>query len=84
VRGTGKVIMDDKVTEAGDSGLMQAAPSGSPRLKAEGPAAALLLAVVNGALAGIGSLYITTHSVVVTLIAAVFAVALASLAILTR
>jgi hypothetical protein len=43
-----------------------------------------LLAVVNGALVGVGSVYLTTHSVLVTLIAAVSAVILGGLALLAR
>ena len=44
----------------------------SPRPKGSSTTAALL-AVVNGALVGVGSVYLTTHSVLVTLIAAVSA-----------
>jgi hypothetical protein len=43
-----------------------------------------LLAVVNGALVGVGSVYLTTHSVLVTLIAAISAVILSCLALLGR
>jgi hypothetical protein len=39
---------------------------------------------VNGALAGVGSVYLTTHSVLVTVIAAVSAVILGSVASLVR
>jgi hypothetical protein len=43
-----------------------------------------LLAVVNGALVGVGSVYLTTHSVLVTLMAAVSSVILGALALLVR
>lgn len=55
--------------------------SGSPR---GGPHTTALLAVVNGALVGVGSVYLTTHSVLVTLMAAVSAVILGALALLVR
>jgi hypothetical protein len=48
------------------------------------PNTAGLLAVVNGALVGVGSVYLTTHSVLVTLLAAVSAVSLGALAMLAR
>jgi len=41
-----------------------------------------VLTLVNGALAGIGSVYATTRSVMVTLIASVIAVILAALVLL--
>jgi hypothetical protein len=40
-----------------------------------------LLNLLNGALAGVGGVYLATHSVVVTIIAGVVAMALASLAV---
>jgi len=43
-----------------------------------------LLAVINGALVGVGSVYLTTRSVLVTLIAAVSAVILGGLVLLVR
>jgi hypothetical protein len=43
-----------------------------------------LLAVVNGALVGIGSVYLTTHSTLITLIAAASAVILAGLSLRLR
>ena len=39
---------------------------GSPQRPKSGTATAVLLAVVNGALVGVGSVYITTRSVPVT------------------
>ena len=42
------------------------------------PAAGILLTVVNGVLAGIGSVYASTHSTLITIIAGVMAVALAT------
>ena len=40
-----------------------------------------LLNLLNGALAGVGGVYLATHSVVVTIIAGVVAVVLAALAV---
>lgn len=57
---------------------------GSPQKPKGGSATAVLLAVVNGALVGVGSVYVTTRSVPVTLIAAAAAVILAALALLAR
>jgi hypothetical protein len=42
------------------------------------PGAGTLLTVVNGVLAGIGSIYASTHSILITIIAGVMAVALAA------
>jgi hypothetical protein len=41
------------------------------------PGAGALLTLVNGALAGVGSMYVGTHSVLITIIAAAVAIALA-------
>jgi hypothetical protein len=50
------------------------APPAAKSPRPEGsPTTVALLAVVNGALVGVGSVYLTTHSVLVTLIAAVSA-----------
>ena len=43
-----------------------------------------LLTVVNGALVGVGSVYLTTHSVLVTLVASVSSVILGALALFAR
>jgi hypothetical protein len=56
----------------------------NPQPPKRGPTTAGLLAVVNGALAGVGSVYLTTHSVLVTLMAAVSAVILGGLVLLVR
>jgi hypothetical protein len=62
------------------------APSAPPKSlrSKDGSTTAALLAVVNGALVGVGSVYLTTHSVLVTLIAAVSAVILGSFVLLAR
>jgi hypothetical protein len=54
----------------------------APRPPRGRPNSAALLAVVNGALVGVGSVYLTTHSVLITLIAAAAAVMLATLAVI--
>lgn len=56
----------------------------APRPPRGGPSTAGLLAVVNGALVGVGSVYLTTHSLLVTLIAALAAVTLGSLSVFAR
>jgi hypothetical protein len=61
-----------------------AVPSKSPRSPRGGSSTTALLAVVNGVLVGVGSVYLTTHSVLVTLMAAVSAVILGALALLVR
>jgi len=61
-----------------------ARPGSSRRPEGNRPSTAVLLAVVNGALVGVGSVYVTTRSVSVTLIAAAAAVILAALALLAR
>jgi hypothetical protein len=53
-----------------------------PRPRKGGPSAAGLLAVVNGVLVGVGSVYLTTHSALITLMAAVSAVILGGLTLL--
>ena len=61
----------------GSPARMRKRPGG--RMKAAG-----LLAVVNGALVGVGSVYLTTGSTLITLIAAASAVILASLSLFLR
>jgi hypothetical protein len=58
-----------------DNVVPAAPPTGSrpPRR----PSAGAVLTLVNGALAGVGSVYVGTHSVLVTVIAAAVAVVLA-------
>jgi hypothetical protein len=63
---------------------VQAVPPRAPRRPKSSANTAALLAVVNGALVGVGSVYLTTHSVLVTLTAAVSAVVLGGLTLLTR
>ena len=64
--------------------MSSARPGSRRRPRGNGPSTAVLLAVVNGALVGVGSVYVTTRSVSVTLIAAAAAVILAALALLAR
>lgn len=66
----------------GRSAPVPAAQLRTPKPSKGGPNTGRLLAVVNGALVGVGSVYLTTHSVLVTLMAAVSAVILAGLAML--
>ena len=68
----------------GSSAPVPTAPPRNPRPPKGGPNTASLLAVVNGALVGVGSVYLTTHSVLVTLMAAISAVVLGALALLRR
>lgn len=64
----------------GSSASVPGASPERPQAPGGGPRTTALLAVVDGALAGVGSVYGATHSVLVTLIAAVSAVILAGLA----
>lgn len=68
----------------GSTTPVPAVPPKSPRPGGGGPNTTALLAVVNGALVGVGSVYLTTRSVLVTLVAAVCAVVLGALALLVR
>lgn len=43
-----------------------------------------MLTVVNGALAGVGGVYVSTHSVVITVIAVVMATALAGMVLIVQ
>jgi len=58
--------------------------STSSRGRPRGLTAPGLLAVVNGALVGVGSVYLTTHSAFITIIAAASAVSLAGLSLTLR
>ena len=55
-------------------------PAGPPR--PQRPGAGTILTLVNGVLAGIASVYVGTHSVLVTVIAAVVAAALAAMVLI--
>lgn len=68
----------------GSMAPVPAAPPGSPRSPRGSPNTTALLAVVNGALVGVGSVYLATRSVLVTLMAAVSAVILGALVLLVR
>jgi heme A synthase len=46
------------------------------------PSTVILLAVVNGALTGVASVYLTTNSVIITMIAAASAIILGVIALL--
>lgn len=46
--------------------------------------AGMLLTLVNGALAGVGSVYVGTHSVLITVIAGVTAILLAAMVMFPR
>ena len=54
-----------------------AAPSASSQPPRRRPGAGALLTLVNGVLAGVGGVYVSTHSVLITVIAAAMAIALA-------
>ena len=57
----------------------------APRRKCSGHlTTAGLLAVVNGALVGVGSVYLSTHSALITVVAAGAAVVLAALSLALR
>lgn len=68
----------------GSTAPVPAAPPKSPRPPRGGHSTTALLAVINGVLVGVGSVYLTTRSIWVTLMAAVSAVILSALALLAR
>lgn len=51
-------------------------PTGSPPASQRSPSSGPILAVVNGVLAGVGGIYVSTHSVLITVTAMVMAIAL--------
>lgn len=57
---------------------------GSPTPPRRQPGAGAVLTLVNGALAGVGGVYVSTHSVLITVIAAVVAIVLAMMLALSR
>jgi hypothetical protein len=56
----------------------------SPRPRKSGPNEASSLTVINSALLGVGSVFLTTHSILVTLIAAISAVILGGFALIAH
>jgi hypothetical protein len=54
-----------------------AAPAASSQPPRQRPGAGALLTLVNGVLAGVGGVYVSTHSVLITVIAAAMAIVLA-------
>jgi hypothetical protein len=64
------------------SGAPAAPPASSPPPRRLG--AGTLLTLVNGVLAGVGSVYIGTHSVLITVIAGVTAILLAAIVMFPR
>jgi hypothetical protein len=56
-----------------------APPKSSPQPPRRRPGTGALLALVNGVMAGVGGVYIRTHSVMITVIAAVAAIALVAM-----
>jgi hypothetical protein len=68
----------------GTSAPVPAAPARIPQPPEGGPRTAALLAVVNGALVGVGSVYLMTRSVLITLLAAASAIILGGLTVIVR
>jgi hypothetical protein len=62
-----------------DNPVPASAPPASPPPAPGGrPGTGTLLTLINGALAGVGSVYVSTHSVLITVIAAMVAMTLAA------
>jgi hypothetical protein len=59
-----------------------APPVGSPEPPRRRPGAGALLTLVNGVLAGVGGVYVSTHSVMITVIATTVAIALAAMVLI--
>jgi hypothetical protein len=66
-----------------DSAAETPRPPMSPR-PPQGPSAGAVLTLVNGVLAGVGSVFVGTHSALITIIAASMAAALATLILVLR
>jgi hypothetical protein len=60
------------------------APVGDPQPPRRRPGADAVLTLANGVLAGVGGVYATTHSTLITIIATVAAIALAAMILITR
>ena len=56
-------------------------PADTPRRR---PGAGTLLTLVNGVLAGVGSVYVSTHSVLITVIAGIMAILLTVIVTFSR
>jgi len=59
-------------------------PPASPPPPRQRPGAGTLLTLVNGVLAGVGGVYVGTHSVLITVIATVVAIALAAMVLISQ
>lgn len=57
-------------------------PAGSPQPPRRRPGAGAMLTLVNGVLAGVGGVYVSTHSIMITVIAAVAAIVLAAMVLI--
>jgi hypothetical protein len=60
------------------------APAGSPQPPRRRLSVGTVLTLVNGVLAGIGGVYATTHSITITVIASVVAIALAAMVLISQ
>jgi hypothetical protein len=63
--------------------LMVPGPPGRDS-SSRGPRSGTILTLVNGVLAGVGGVFVCTHSVLVTVIAAAVAVALAAMVLIAQ
>jgi hypothetical protein len=59
-------------------------PGGSPEPPGRRPGAGTILTLANGVLAGVGGVYVSTHSVLITLVAAAAAIVLAAMVLFPR
>jgi hypothetical protein len=66
-----------------DNAVPVPAPPASPQPR-QRPGAGALLTLVNGVLAGVGGVYVSTHSVLITVIATVVAIALAAMVLISQ
>lgn len=76
--------MAERVSVSQDSTAAGQAPSPGPPPSPRRWSPGGLLTLVNGVLAGVGSVYATTRSVTITVIAGVTAIALATLMMLVK
>ena len=67
-----------------DSAVPVPAPPTSPPPPRQRPGAGTLLTLVNGVLAGVGGVYVSTHSVLITVLATGVAIALAAMVLISQ
>jgi len=65
-----------------DAPIQQAASSDRPPGSPRRPSPGTVLTLVNGVLAGVGGVYVSAHSVLITVIAGIMAIAVAAMVLI--